>query len=233
MKHPYVWQVAVVTGLIAASGPWMQLAAAGEEGFEPLFSHGSLDGWRFSHWFDIAVPPKQEGPFWEIRNGILCGLGKRTWIYSARQYGDFVLRFDIKISRGANSGIGLRFPPKGDPAYQGLEIQFVDGDVYYHSGNWHGARPEQLTGSVYDEIAARPAMKPPGQWNQMEITCRGSQITVVLNGQLVLDADLAEHTKAHQKKGPPLAERPRRGRIGFQNLSGEVQLRNVRIKTLE
>jgi hypothetical protein len=55
------------------------------------------------------------------------------------------------------------FPGEGDPAYRGLQIQFVDGEVYYHTGNWKGYRPEQLTGSIYDEIPAKQAMKPAGQ----------------------------------------------------------------------
>ncbi len=202
-------------------------------GFAPLFPGDRLEGWQVSDWSDVAKPPKVAKAKWSLAGGVLEGRNTSTWIYSKRQYGDFTLRFEGKLSVGGNSGIGLRFPDQGDPAYRGMEIQFVDGEVYYHTGNWKGYRPEQLTGSIYDEIPAKQAMKPAGQWNAFEITCRGNLVTVVLNGQKVLDADLSIETKARQKKGPPLSERPRKGHIGFQNLGGTATFRNLAIKTLE
>jgi hypothetical protein len=216
-------------GALGIEGPEPNAAAE----FVPLFPQDSLDGWQFSDWADLRTPPKVEGVPWRIEKGVLSGLDKHTWVFSKQDYADFVLKFEGKISKGANSGIGVRFPPEGDPAYRGMEIQFVDGEVYYHSGNWHGARLEQLTGSIYDEIAAKKAAKPAGQWNRFEITCQDTRVTVVLNGKKVVEVDVSKETKARQQKGPPLAERPRKGRIGFQNLSGTVTLRNQEIKTLQ
>jgi len=235
MTRPFIVRLALglTVGVAAFAGAaGAEAADSAAKGFVPLMPKDSLEGWRFSDWSDVAVPQKLEGTPWKIADGVLEGLGKRTWIFSEREYGDFVLKFEGKLSEGANSGIGLRFPPKGDPAYQGMEIQFVD-EAYYQSGNWDGARPEQLTGSIYDEIAAKPAVKPAGQWNSFELTCRGSRVTVVLNGKKVLDVDLSKEIKARQQKGPPLAERPKKGRIGFQNLNGQVSLRNIMIKTLD
>jgi hypothetical protein len=195
--------------------------------FAPLFPGDRLEGWRVSHWSDVSAPQQQRGPAWKLDKGVLYGLGKRTWIFSEAEHADFVLAFEVKISRGANGGVGLRFPPKGDPAYTGLEIQVVDHEVYYRGQS----RPEQRTGSLYDEIAAtKDASTPVGQWSAWEITARGSRITIVINGRNVLDADLSGETKARQQKGPPLARRPRKGRIGFQNLNGLITLRKLRIK---
>jgi hypothetical protein len=203
---------------------------AAEDGFVPLFGDDGLKGWKVSNWSDVAAAQRYPGTAWKIEDGVLYGLNKGTWIISPKQYGDFVLKLESRISKGANGGIGLRFPPAGDPAYTAMEIQVVDGDVYYRGR----ARPEQRTGSIYDEIAARGgAVKPPGQWNVWEITAKGSHVTVVLNGQKVIDADLSRETEARQQKGPPLAQRPLKGHIGFQNLRGEIALRNVMIKTLD
>ncbi len=207
------------------SAPTTGPAAPGGAG---LFAGDSLKGWRVSHWSGVDTPQPVAGAAWKIERGVLYGLGKRTWIYSEGEYGDFVLSFEVKISRGANGGVGLRFPPKGDPAYKGLEIQVVDHEVYYRGRS----RPEQRTGSIYDEIAAKGVLAPVGQWSAWEITARGSRITVAINGRKVLDADLSRETKARQQKGPPLAERPRKGRIGFQNLSGLITLRKLAIKRL-
>jgi hypothetical protein len=203
---------------------------AAEEGFTPLFPKDSLAGWKVSDWSNISTPQKVEGTAWKIEKGVLYGLNKRTWIASPKEYGDFILRLESKISKGANGGIGLRFPLVGDPAYTAMEIQVVDHEVYYGGQS----QPQQRTASIYDEIAASPeTTKPPGQWNSWEITARGSRVTIVLNGQKVVDADLSRETKARQQKGPALAQRPLKGHIGFQNLNGEIELRNVMIRVLD
>ena len=203
---------------------------AASDGFVPLFGGDSLEGWKVSDWSDLRTPQKVKGTPWKIEDGVLYGLNKRTWIISPKEYGDFVLKLETKITRGSNGGIGLRFPPEGDPAYKGMEIQVVDDEVYYRGSS----QPQQRTGSIYDEIApSKDVVRPPGQWNSWEITARGRRVTIVINGQKVIDADLSRETKARQKKGPALAERPLKGHIGFQNLNGSITLRNIEIKTLD
>lgn len=202
-----------------------------DAGFQPLFPNGDLAGWHVSDWSNVATPRKVEGTPWKYQNDVLMGLGKRTWIFSDEDYGDFVLKFDWKISEGANGGVGLRFPPTGDPAYQGMEIQIVDGERYYRGQG----RPEQLTGAIYDNIAPKRArINPPGEWNRYEITCRGDRVTVMLNDEPVIDADLSQHTATAPGSAAevkPLAQRPRSGRIGFQNLNGSIAIRQPMIQT--
>ena len=207
-----------------------EILQAAEDGFAPLFPGDSLKGFKVSDWSNVATPQKVEGTPWRMENGILYGLNKRTWIRSTKKYSDFVLKLDTKITRGSNGGIGLRFPPQGDPAYTAMEIQVVDDRVYYGGS----ARTEQCTGSIYDEIApSKVATNPVGQWNSWLITARGSQITIVLNGEKIIDVDLSRETKARQQKAPPLAKRPLKGHIGFQNLNGNITLRNIMIKELD
>ncbi|MHC4703898.1 MAG: 3-keto-disaccharide hydrolase, partial [Planctomycetota bacterium] len=139
-------------------------------------------------------------------------------------------KLETKITRGSNGGIGLRFPPHGDPAYTAMEIQVVDHEVYYRGRSL----PKQRTGSIYDEIApSRDVVKPVGQWNSWEITARGSRVMIVLNDQRIINVDLSREKKARQQRGPALAERPLKGHIGFQNLNGSITLRNIRIKKLD
>ncbi|MCH8120415.1 MAG: DUF1080 domain-containing protein [Planctomycetes bacterium] len=229
MKRLHFFFLIGVVGYVLLTGSTTALQAV-EDGFAPLFPGDSLAGWKVSDWSDLRTPQKVKGTPWKIENGILYGLNKRTWIISPKEYGDFVLKFDSKISRGSNGGIGLRFPPEGDPAYKGMEIQVVDDEVYYRGRS----QPQQRTGSIYDEIAAsKDVTRPVGQWSSWEITARGSQVTIVLNGQKIIDVDLSRETKARQKKGPPLANRPLKGHIGFQNLNGTITLRNIMIKELD
>ena len=221
-------QIGIISCAIIAGNATIMRAA--DQGFVPLFPGDSLEGFKISDWSNVATPQKVEGTPWRMENGILYGLNKRTWIRSTKQYGDFILKLDTKLTKGSNGGIGLRFPPEGDPAYKAMEIQVVDDRIYYGGS----ARPEQCTGSIYDEIApTKNATNPVGQWNSWQITARGSKITIVLNGEKIIDTDLSRETKARQQKGPPLANRPLKGHIGFQNLNGSITLRNIMIKELD
>ena len=228
MKRTCTFSLIAILGYALLAGRMPALRAA-EDGFVPLFAGDSLQGWKVSDWSNINAPQTVQGTPWRIEKGVLYGLNKRTWITSPGEYSDFVLKLESKIGKGANGGIGLRFPLDGDPAYTAMELQVVDHEVYY-GGQSASA---QRTASIYDEIAASPEVtKPPGQWNAWEITAKGSHVTVVLNGQKVIDADLSRETKARQQKGPALAQRPLKGHIGFQNLNGEITLRNIMIKEL-
>lgn len=78
------------------------------------------------------------------------------------------------------------------------------------------------------------------EWNQYRIECRGSMVKVILNGESILDVNLDEQqasVQRHDATGAlPLRDRPRRGHIGFQELSRDgshVAIRHVRILSLD
>jgi hypothetical protein len=81
---------------------------------------------------------------------------------------------------------------------------------------------------------------PPTAWNHYVITLQGSRLKVALNGETIQDINLDEHTETVKRHdgsdAPPLKHRPRRGHIGFQELSrggDHTQIRNARIRVLE
>jgi hypothetical protein len=197
---------------------------------------GVPQGWVVRHWADVKNPPP-EGAVWKVENGILHGSSPRgTWLISQREYGNFILEFEFKLPEQGNSGCGLRFPLQGDPAFDGLELQMVDPRYYGETQ----VPPSELTGSLYRAIAPRAQLLRPMDWNQYEIACDGSWVKVVLNGQLILDVNLDEQNKATKRHdntdAPPLKARPRKGHIGFQELSrgnGHVEIRNARIRVLQ
>src|ERR1044072_6672027 len=104
---------------LVATG-WLALAGGlrGDEkeaGFVPLFNGKNLDGW--------VIKGKAEG--WQVQNGILPSEGARggEWVRVAREYGDFILKLDWKVSRNGNSGVFLRVPDQGAPWQTGYEVQ--------------------------------------------------------------------------------------------------------------
>jgi len=220
------------TATDAKTGPDAKPAAEAEAGFVPLFpKDGVPEGWRTGYYSDVSRPAPK-GAVWTVREGVLHGSEPRaTWLFSEKTYGDFILECEFHLDASGNSGIGLRFPGAGDPAYTGLELQIVDAE--YYAG--FATTPAQFTGALYDAVAPKKQVYKPGEWNRYRITLRGSKVHVVLNGEVIQDVDLAEQTQP-PAKGEPLAKRPRRGHIGFQELSRtgkHVQFRSVRIKVLD
>jgi hypothetical protein len=225
----------IVLGLFAAAPLKSDETKTGAaaDGFVPLFPEpGIPKGWIVRAWDDVAKPAPR-GAQWKVdTDGVLHGGEPRgTWLVSERPYGDFELAFEFLLPDQGNGGCGLRFPGKGDPAFDGLELQMLD--ERYHGGNKVG--PDELTGSLYKAIAPRRQVFKPGEWNAYHVRCQGPHVRVELNGVLVIDANLDEHD-AKPERGEPLKARPRRGHIGFQELSrggGHVRIRNARVKVLD
>ncbi len=206
-----------------------------EPEFQPLFpADGPPAGWVVRAWNDVSRPA-EGNPQWRVEQGVLiAGQPRGSWLLSEREYGDFILEFEFKLGERGNSGLALRAPPAGDPAFEGMELQMAD--LRYNPD----ARPDELTGALYRAVAPRRQVYRPTEWNKYEIACVGHELKVVLNGELILDVDLRAQTARPRRhdgtEAPPLKDRPRRGRLGFQELSRDdtpVQIRNARIKVLD
>ncbi len=187
--------------------------------FRPLFNGRDLAGWTG----DTKGYKVEDGSIVSP----LLGSGK---LYTDEEFSDFDFRFDFKLSPGGNNGIGIRAPLTGDAAYAGMEIQVLDdGDERYKT-----IQPYQAHGSVYGIVPAkRGFLKPVGQWNHEEIIARGRQITVILNGTTIVDANLDEASKngtVDHKQHPGLKND--RGHIGFLGHGARIEFRNIRIQDL-
>ncbi len=207
--------------------------------FVALFPQDGIPkGWVVTDWADLKNPAQKPGTTWKVENGVLHGSDPRgTWLISEKEYGDFVLELDWKLGERGNSGTALRAPMFGDPAFDGMELQMVDERYYPKEMT---VTPAELTASLYKAVAPRKQVYRPLEWNHYQITCRGARVKVILNGELVQDVNLDQQTtptKRHDgSDAPPLRDRPRRGHIGFQELSrggGHVEIRNARIQVLD
>jgi HEAT repeat protein len=181
---------------------------------ELLFNGKDLTGWEL---VGGSTP-------WGVKDGVLYTEGGGGgWISTVKEYGNFKLDLEFRVPQGGNSGVFLRTPREGDPAYVGMEIQVLD-DYAPEYANLHSW---QYTGSIYGVQA--PSMrvsKKAGEWQHYVIVADGPHVTVTLNEQLIVDADLVSHMDL-EKTHPGLKRRG--GYIGLQNHSTRIEYRNIRI----
>lgn len=224
---------ALLAAALAITAPIVRAADA--DGFTPLFTEdGAPKGWTVRAWNDVKNPPEQPTK-WTVVNGVLQGGEPRgSWLMSEKEYSDFILEFEFKLGERGNSGCALRVPMRGDPAFDGIELQMAD--FRYNPQ----AKDSELTGGLYRAVAPKKQVYKPTEWNKYQITLKGARMKVILNGELIQDLNLEQHTeevKRHDGKlAPPIKDRPRKGHLGFQELSrgeGHAQIRNARIKVLE
>ena len=95
-------------------------------------------------------------------------------------------------------------------------------------------------GAIYDcQEPTKNAIKPAGEWNRCVLTCKGSRVEVVLNGDKIIDMDVDQWTKAGANPdGTPnkfkqaIKDFARVGYVGFQDHGRPVWYRNIKIKRL-
>jgi hypothetical protein len=205
-----------------------------DDGYTKLFAdEGPPRGWVVREWNDLSKPVPDDTR-WVVQNGVLHSPQTRgTWLVSETEYGDFVLEFEIKLTKRGNSGVALRAPMKGDPAFDGMEFQVAD--VRYNPE----AKDSELTGGIYRALAPRKQVYKPEEWNTCRIELKGAHLKATLNGAVIHDVNLDsldKPTKRHDgTDAPPVKDRPRKGHIGFQHLSRDnepIEIRNARIKEL-
>ncbi|TXE10293.1 DUF1080 domain-containing protein [Algoriphagus aquimarinus] len=191
------------------------------KGFVQLFNGENLDGWvgnKTSYRAEdgmIVIDPKGTG------GGNL---------FTEKEYGDFILRFEFQLTPGANNGLGIHAPLEGDVAYVGKELQILDNTA----DKFAELEEYQYHGSVYGVIPAkRGFQKPVGEWNKQEVIVNHPHIKIILNGETILDGDYLEASKngtLDHKEHPGLQRSS--GHIGFLGHGDVVRFKNISIKEL-
>lgn len=194
---------------------------AQEEGFVSLFDGQSLKGWvgnKRSYLVKdgmIVIEPQGEG------GGNL---------YTEKEYKNFVLRFEFQLTPGANNGLGVHAPLEGDAAYVGKEFQILDNEA----AKYASLQSYQYHGSLYGVLPAkRGFLRPTGEWNQQEVRVQHPFVTVILNGEVILEGNYLEASKngTLDKRDHPGLQRSQ-GHIGFLGHGDVVRFRNIKIKEL-
>lgn len=194
-------------------------AAADETGFVSLYNGKDVSGWIGNV---TGYVPDADG-------NLVCEPTKGHGnLLTSKEYGNFILRFEFKLTPGANNGLGIRAPETGDAAYQGMELQILDNEA----PQYKDLAPYQYHGSIYGVVPAkRGFLKPAGEWNYQEVTADGRHIVVKLNGTVIVDANLDDVKDPEiLKQHPGLANT--KGHIGFLGHGDKLWFRNIRIKEL-
>ncbi len=182
-----------------------------------------LDEEHAGKWSNIT----NEADFFDIEDGVLHIRGRIThyaspirYVGYAGTFDDFELHVEFKVSKWGNSGVFLR----KQPSRRGFEIQVEDD---------HGRRPNKNScGALYDVVSPMFNMSlPTGEWNSYDITLKGSELIVFMNGWRVVHADLSQMTMPIGKY-PPMAEWPLSGGIALQDHGTHTWYRNIMIRPI-
>src|SRR5437773_2400145 len=157
MKHSLATLAVVLLSLSLALGD--EPKKAGEEDFVSIFNGKDLSGWVYgkAKAKDGSERENKLGQGYQVKDGVVyCTVTDGGNLYTEKEYANFVLRFEFKLTESANNGIGIRAPLYGDSAYQGMEIQVLDNDgkQYKKADGTSVLRPAQYHGSVYDVFPA-------------------------------------------------------------------------------
>jgi hypothetical protein len=221
-SHPKGFIGLQVHGIGAGQGPfevrWRNVQLRDLTEYETLYNGKDLAGWKTTgNW----LPQKDGSLLIQPREGEKGWQRYDAYLWSEKKYGDFVLDVEYSYPPGGNSGVYFRVADRDQPVTQGIEAQVLD------SSEKEGPLSAHDHAGIVGTVAATKNMsRPPHEWNRMVITCIGSQLTVELNGEQIVETDLS--------KGA-MKDRPLEGYIGLQD-HGEpnnLKFRNIRIREIK
>lgn len=205
----------IIRGRATFRGERVEAVAAASDGGEPLrlrglrkrawgkpvvlFDGEGLDGWG------PRDPRRKFG--WKVEDGAMVNSPPDVDIVSEKRFRDFRLHLEYNVDPHSNSGIYLRGR---------YEVQILDD-------HGRGVQPHG-NGAVYSRLApSKNASKPAGQWQSADITLVGRWLTVVLNGETVIDNAYLEGITGgaiDPWEGAP-------GPLMLQGDHGRIRFRNV------
>ncbi len=222
-------------------------AAEKADGWLMLWDGKTTEGWRGTRSNEF---PKGG---WLIKEGILSSVesgGQESAgggdITTLKEYSDFELELDFRLSPGANSGIKIFTQPAPAPkagqkpalgSAIGLEFQLIDDDR--HPDAKLGKDGDRSTGSLYDLIPAAKDKKlnPPGTWNHVRIVSQDNQIEFFLNGVKTVafdrnSDDFRKRVAASKFSTVPQFGEWTDGPILLQDHGNAVSFCNIKLKPL-
>lgn len=198
------------------------------DGWRPLFDGKSLAGWR-------SLKSETPGSGWKVVDGTLVLSGKPGDLVTIEEFGDFALSFEWKVTEAANSGVIYRVGLDQSATFRtGPEYQVLD-----NAKAEDNKKANHLAASIYEVMGpATDVTKPVGEWNTARIEVRGWRVQHWLNGEKVVDVDLASAAGRALIAGSKFKDWPTfaslvRGHIALQDHGHEVSFRAIKIQELK
>lgn len=214
---------------------FVQIINAQKE-FKPLFDGKTTKGWH-------SYGKQAAGTAWKVEDGTLhfdpdaANDGQGGDLVTDAEFENFHLKLDWKISLNGNSGIIFYVnenPEKYKNTYNtGLEMQVLDN--YGHSD---GKITKHRAGDLYDLIQSKSEpVKQVGEWNSAEIISNKGNLTLILNGVVVVetvlwDANFEKLIAESKFAGWSGFGTFKKGKIALQDHGNNVWFRNIVIKQM-
>ena len=170
-----------------------------------LFNGKNLDGW---HEYTLNPYP-QSGSHWTVANGNLVTPGHGPELATDRQFQDFKLHLEFNCGPASNSGVYLR------GRYE-LQVENESEDE----------PPSHHTGGIYGFLVPHPELpRTTGVWQTYDITFIGRYVTVVQNGQTLVDNQeipgiTGGAIDSHEAlPGPIILQGSEKGHVSFRNIT--------------
>ncbi len=185
-----------------------------------------LDADHAAYWENLG----DDKEIFEIVDGELHVFGVtksplRYATYNERPFDHFDLHLEYKVAEETNSGLFLRAQPN-DKIYRGFEVQVID--------DFGTAPNKNSAGAIYDVVTPMYNMsRPAGEWNSFDISVHGHEVSIRVNGWLVIQTDFEPMTTPLGKFKVAYKDMPPLGHIAFQDHGGEAWFRNMRVRPVE
>lgn len=210
MRHRMLFVLIALAATTLYAGEW-----------ESLFNGRDLAGW--------VTGKGGASTNWVVEDGVLHRKSGGGDIVTTKEYSDFELEFEWKISEKGNSGIKYRFYNNYGPEYQVLDDK----------GHSNGKDPFTSAASMY--LIAKPdaekELKPVGEFNTGKIIAKGSHIEHWLNGRKVLEMEVGSEEWNQRKNGSKFKKvkdfGTGSGKILLQDHGDLVWYRNIRIREIK
>jgi hypothetical protein len=215
-------------------------------GWQLLWDGKTLNGWVSNK--DGVVPQKG----WVIQdNDLIVDLGANKGggdLVTQKEFKNFILEIDFKLTPGANSGIKYFVQPNANgKGYSNVACEYQVLDDERHPDAKAGINGNRTLASLYDLITANSQKFDPaqavkrsnaiGQWNRARIEVRGEKVTHYLNG-----IKIVEYTRGTPEWRALVATSKFKGVKGYgeyatghlllQEHGNEVHYRNIKVKEL-
>ncbi|NJK93696.1 MAG: DUF1080 domain-containing protein [Bacteroidales bacterium] len=223
-RNPYCFFL-LLLGFIQTGVTWSQNSNKSE--WRPLFGNNLSEA-------------EYDRNCWKMEGDVLTASEDKV-IWAKGIYENFVLNLEFKTENGTNSGVIVYCTDRENWIPYSVEIQIADD----YSDKWGKERKDYQCGAIFGHLPAveQKVVNKPGEWNKLQITCKGQNIDVELNGKLVTQMDMRKWTSG--KTNPdgssipewlpnPLAQLPTKGAVGLQgkHADASVWFRNIMVRAL-